>query len=65
MPQVQQYYDIDDTFGVMSRKKYLEDMKMRIEEAENRGKMLDFVTIGYSIRRRVYTKDNWTMLIVS
>ena len=21
MPQVQQYYDIDDTFGVMSRKK--------------------------------------------
>ena len=38
MPQVPQYYDIDDTFGVMSRKKYLEDMKMRIEEAENRGK---------------------------
>ena len=37
-PQVLQYYDIDDTFGVMSRKKYLEDMKMRIEEAENRGK---------------------------
>ena len=38
MPHVQQYYDISDTFGVMSRKKYLEDMKMRIEEAENRGK---------------------------
>ena len=38
MPQVQQYYDIDDTFGVMSRRKYLEDMKLRIEEAENRGK---------------------------
>ena len=37
-PQVSQYYDIDDTFGVMSRKKYLEDMKLRIEEAENRGK---------------------------
>ena len=35
---VSQTYDIDDTFGVMSRKKYLEDMKMRIEEAENRGK---------------------------
>ena len=31
MPQVEQTYDIDDTFGVMSRKKYLEDMKMRIE----------------------------------
>ena len=37
MPMVEQYYDINDTFGVMSRKKYLEDMKMRIEEAENRG----------------------------
>ena len=30
--------DITDTFGVMSLKKYLEDMKLRIEEAENRGK---------------------------
>ena len=38
MPMVEQYYDINDTFGVLSRKKYLEDMKMRIEEAENRGK---------------------------
>ena len=38
MPQVQRYYDIDDTFGVASRRKYIEDMKLRIEEAENRGK---------------------------
>ena len=38
MPQVEQYYDVDDTFGVASRKKYMEEMKMRIEEAENRGK---------------------------
>ena len=38
MPQIQQYYDIDDTFGVASRRKYIEDMKLRIEEAENRGK---------------------------
>ena len=38
MPQVQQYYDIDDTFGVASRKKQIEEMKMRIEEAEKRGK---------------------------
>ena len=38
MPQVQQYYDIDDTFGVASRRKQMEDMKLRIEEAENRGK---------------------------
>ena len=38
MPQVQQYYDIDDTIGVASRKKYLEEMKMRVEEAENRAK---------------------------
>ena len=37
-PQVSQYYDIDDTFGVASRRKYIQDMKMRIEEAENRGK---------------------------
>ena len=38
MPQVQQYYDIDDTIGVASRRKYLEDLKLRIEEAENGGK---------------------------
>ena len=38
MPQVQQDYDIDDTFGVASRRKYLQDLKLRIEEAENRGK---------------------------
>ena len=37
-PQVERYYDIDDTFGVASRKKQIEEMKMRIEEAENRGK---------------------------
>ena len=46
MPMVSQTYDIDDTFGVASRRKYIQDMKMRIEEAENRGK---------GIRLR----DNW------
>ena len=38
MPQVQQYYDVSDTFGVASRRKQIEDMKLRIEEAENRAK---------------------------
>ena len=38
MPMVSQTYDIDDTIGVASRQKYLEDVKLRIEEAENRGK---------------------------
>ena len=38
MPAVSRYYDIDDTFGVASRRKQIEDMKLRIEEAENRGK---------------------------
>ena len=38
MPMVEQYYDISDTFGVASRKKELEDMKLRIEEVENRAK---------------------------
>ena len=38
MPQVEHFYDIDDTFGVASRRKYIEDMKLRIEEAENRVK---------------------------
>ena len=37
-PAVSQYYDLEDTIGVASRKKAIEDMKMRIEEAENRGK---------------------------
>ena len=35
---VSQTYDIDDTIGVASRRKYLQDLKLRIEEAENRGK---------------------------
>ena len=38
MPQVQQYYDLEETIGLASRKKYLDGMKMRIEDAENRGK---------------------------
>ena len=42
MPQVEKYYDIDETFGVASRRKYLENMKMRIEEAENGGKNIRF-----------------------
>ena len=37
-PQVQQYYDLEESIGVASKKQYLEEMKMRIEEAENRGK---------------------------
>ena len=38
MPMVQQTYDLEETIGVASRKKYLEDLKLRIEEAENRAK---------------------------
>ena len=38
LPQVQQYYDIDDTVGVASRRKYLQDLKLRTEEAENKDK---------------------------
>ena len=38
MPMVEQHYDLDSTIGVSSRKKELEDMKLRIEEAENRAK---------------------------
>ena len=30
MPPVQQYYDVEETIGVAGRKKYLEDMKVRI-----------------------------------
>ena len=37
MPQVQQYCDIDDTFGVASRKEQTAEMKMRIEGAKNKG----------------------------
>ena len=37
-PPTDRYYDIDDTFGVASRRKQIEDMKLRIEEAENRAK---------------------------
>ena len=37
-PMVEKTYDLDETIGVASRKKQLEDMKLRIEEAENRAK---------------------------
>ena len=63
MPQVQQYYDIEDTFGVASRRKEIEDMKLRIEEAENRAKnILGWGMIGYSTKRKVYIRDNLTIL---
>ena len=37
-PQVEKYYDLDSSIGVASRKKELEDMKLRVEEAANRAK---------------------------
>ena len=37
-PQVEKYYDLEQSVGVASRLKELEDMKLRIEEAENRAK---------------------------
>ena len=37
-PQVEKYYDLEETIGVASWKKELEDMKLRVEEAENRAK---------------------------
>ena len=58
MPAVSRYYDIDDTFGVASRKKQIEEMKMRIEEAENRGKNIRLRNVGYNTKRKVYTKDS-------
>ena len=36
--KVQQYDDLEDTIGVASRRKEIEDMQMRVEEAENRAK---------------------------
>ena len=38
MPMVIQTYDLVETIGVAGRKKILEDLKLRIEEAGNRGK---------------------------
>ena len=37
-PQASKYYDLEDSIGVSSRRKELEDMKLRVEEAENRAK---------------------------
>ena len=37
-PMVEKTYDLEETIGVASRKKELEDMKLRVEEAENRAK---------------------------
>ena len=38
MPMVEQTYDLEESIGVASRKKELEDMKLRIDKAENRAK---------------------------
>ena len=37
-PQVSKYDDLEDSIGVASRLKELQDMKLRVEEAENRAK---------------------------
>ena len=37
-PQVSRYYDLDSSIGVSSRLKELQDMKLRVEEVENRAK---------------------------
>ena len=37
-PMVSKYYDLEDSIGVASRLKELQDMKLRVEEAENRAK---------------------------
>lgn len=37
-PQVSKYYDLEESIGVASRLKELQDMKLRVEEAENRAK---------------------------
>ena len=58
MPQVQQYYDLEETIGVASRKKYLEDMKLSIEEAENRGKNVALRNDWVKHQKRVYIKEN-------
>ena len=62
MPQVQQYYDVSDTFGVASRRKQIEDMKLRIEEAENRAKNIRLKKKGYNIKRNRFFRDSLTIL---
>ena len=37
-PQVSKYYDLEESIGVASRLKELQDMKLRVEEAEKRAK---------------------------
>ena len=37
-PRVSKHYDLEESIGVASRLKELQDMKLRVEEAENRAK---------------------------
>ena len=57
-PQVQQHYDLEETIGVASRKKYLEDMKMRIEEAENRGKNIRLRNDWVQHQKNYFIREN-------
>ena len=35
-PQVVSYYDVDDVFGIASRRKYFKDLKEKLEAQESK-----------------------------
>ena len=64
-PQVEQYYDVSDTFRVASRRKQIEDMKLRIEEAENRAKNIRLRNDWIQHQKKSLFQGNLTILIDS
>ena len=62
MPVVQQTYDLDETIGVASRKKYLEDLKLRIEEAENRANNVALRNDWVKHQKKRFIRDSLTIL---
>ena len=56
-PMLEKTYDLEETIGVASRKKELQDMKLRVEEAENRARNIRLRN-DWVIRRRAFTKEN-------
>ena len=64
-PQVSKYYDLEESIGVASRLKELQDMKLRVEEAENRAKNIRLRMTGWNIRRKHFIKVSLMMLIDS
>ena len=58
MPKVQQYYDIEDTFGVAGKKRQIEELNMGTKKRRIDVNMLGSEAIGYNTNTKAYIRLN-------